>query len=106
MLTAWVSYYLIKPIFRPFEAETVIWILGCAALFAWIILSFRAKVITLRVLCLGLLLVLMVFLPALFIRNWNNLAILSILGTVLVAIVGAVITLIKSSWLDFRIMLR
>jgi len=104
--TAWLGYYLIKPVFRPFEGETGIWILGCAALIAWITLSLRAKVITFRSLLLGLLPVIMVFLAALFLRHWNNIAILGILGTVLVAIVGVAITLIKSSWLDFRIMLR
>jgi hypothetical protein len=106
VVTAWVGYYLIKPTFRPFEAETGIWIFDCTALMAWIILSLRAKVITFRALLLVFLPVLMVFLVALLIRHSSNVTVLGILGTVLVAIVGVAITLIKSSWLDFRIMLR
>jgi hypothetical protein len=83
-----------------------IWIFGCAVLIAWGVLSLRAKMVTPRTLALGFLVAIMIFLVELLVNYWANTPILGILVTIMVAVVGAEVALIKSSWLDFRIMLR
>lgn len=104
--TACVGYYLALPQFSPFSINAAIWTLGSIYLCFWIWLSVRTLNVTPRTIACMFLPALIVFLIPLLRIHRSDTALLAILVTALLAIVGGGVSLLKRSWLDIRIMLR
>ena len=105
-ITSWLWYLFIAPTFTPFKAETGLWILGCVGLAAWAILSLRAKISTVRALLLGFLAMMLIFISAAIFKHYADGLLLGILIGAIIATLFAEIALLKTSWLDFKIMMK
>jgi len=105
-IASWLWYLFIEPSFNPFKTETGLWILGCLALLVWVIFALRAKITTVRALLIGFLAIMLIFISAAIFKHFSNGLILGILIGAIVATVFAEIALLKTSWLDFKIMLK
>jgi hypothetical protein len=104
--TAYVGYFLIEPNFKPFTIESGLWIFGCIALIGWEYFSIKTKNPTLRVLILVFLIIPIIFIAGLFIKYWGDSTGIGILGAVLAIVMGILVALIKSSWLDLRLAIK
>lgn len=105
-LISFVAYMLTSPQFHTISINTAFWMIGILYLCWWIWFSVSRTTITPRcMVCTFLVSPLVLMVPLFFIHS-GNMRTLPILVGVFVAVLGYLVYLLKTSWLDIRIMLR
>jgi len=100
------GYLLTSPQFYPISANAAVWIIGSLYLCSWIVFSVSRKAITPRcIICTFLVGPLILMIPLLLIHS-DKPQVLGILIMIFLSIVGYLVYLLKTSWLDIRLMLR
>jgi len=103
---AYVAYVLTTPQFWPFTVSAAIWMIASTYLCVWLCLSVRNRNTTPRTLACTFLIAPIIFMVPLFGIHWGNIGASAILVMILMSILSLEVYLIKTSWLDVRIMWR